>query len=199
MLDTLPYLAANSLWLASGMRATRAFRRALREPRRTQEALLLSLLRSSAGSEYGRRWQFDRIDSARAYQDAVPLVTYDDLEGEIEAIKRGRQGVLTTERVMMLEKTGGSSAASKYIPYTASLKREFQAAVAPWLADLCGHRRRLLRGSAYWSVSPLAAEREVTEGGLPVGFEEESEYFGSLGRWLLARLLATPRELPRVR
>src|SRR5262249_35033923 len=35
-------------------------------------------------------------------------------------------------------------------------------------------------------------------GGLPVGFEEDSEYFGPFARRLLARLLLTPRELPRI-
>jgi hypothetical protein len=195
---SLPYLAANVLWLAGGIKATRAFRASLREPRRIQEALLLELLRRNAGSEYGRRYDFGRLRSPREYQDAVPIVTYDDLEEEIEAIKRGRPRVLTEEPVLMLEKTAGSTGASKYIPYTAGLKREFQAAIAPWVADLYGRRPRMLRGGAYWSVSPLAAEREVTEGGLPVGFDEDVEYFGRLEQWVLARLMRTPRALPRV-
>src|SRR5207248_6173448 len=95
-------------------------------------------------------------------------------------------------------RTGGSTSASKYIPFTASLQREFQAAIAPWMADLYGRRPRMLGGGAYWSVSPLAPAPEVTEGGLPVGFEEDSEYFGAFARRLLARLLLTPRQLPRV-
>src|SRR5947207_2554001 len=168
MLDALPYLAANALWLGSGASATRAFRRALHAPRRAQEARLRSLLRRNASSEYGRRHGFAKIRSPREYQDAVPVVTYDAVEESIEAIRRGREGVLTAEPVRMLERTGGSTSASKYIPFTARLQREFQAAIAPWMADLYGRRPRMLSGGAYWSVSPLAAAPEVTEGGLPV-------------------------------
>ncbi|MGH7774863.1 MAG: GH3 auxin-responsive promoter family protein [Candidatus Binatia bacterium] len=189
---------ANSLWLASGLKAARVFRRALREPRKAQEAILMSLLLRNANSSYGGRYSFHRLRSIRDYQDAVPIVSYDSLEQEIEAIKRGRQGILTEEPVLMLEKTAGSTAASKYIPYTASLKREFQAAVAPWMADLYSHRPKMLFGGAYWSVSPLATGREVTEGGLPVGFEDDTEYLGTWERRLLSRLLLTPKELPRV-
>jgi hypothetical protein len=126
------------------------------------------------------------------------MVTYDALVEEVEAIKGGGQKVLTEAPVLMLEKTSGSTAAAKYIPYTIRLKREFQAAVAPWMADLHGRRPKMFFGGAYWSVSPLAAEREATEGSLPVGFEDETEYFGSFERRLLRRLLLTPPELPRI-
>ena len=71
MLDALPYLAANALWLGSGARATQSFRRALSAPRRAQEARLRSLLRRNAGSDYGRRHGFAEIRSPREYQDAV--------------------------------------------------------------------------------------------------------------------------------
>ena len=158
----------------------------------------MSLLRRNASSDYGQRYGFKGIRSAREYQNAVPVVNYEALREQIEAIKCGRQGVLTEEPVVMLEKTSGSVAASKYIPYTASLRREFQAALAPWMADLFGHRCQMLCGGAYWSVSPVASKREVTEGGLPVGFDEDTEYFGPLQRRLLARLILTPRELPHV-
>src|SRR3712207_181001 len=84
-LRALPYLVANGVWLASGSRATRAFRRALREPRRAQETLLATLLRRNARADYGRRYRFERLRAVRDYQDAVPIVTYDDLEVEIAA------------------------------------------------------------------------------------------------------------------
>jgi GH3 auxin-responsive promoter len=189
---------ANSLWVASGARAAGAFRRALKNPRAVQETLLLSLLRDNAAAEYGQRHGFSRLRSAREYQDAVPIVTYDSLRHEIEHIRRGDRGVLTREPVLMLEKTTGSAAAAKYIPYTARLKREFQTAVGAWMTDLYLHRPQMMCGGSYWSVSPLANEREVTPGGLPVGFDDDTEYFGALERWLLKRILLTPPKLPRI-
>jgi GH3 auxin-responsive promoter len=198
MKDTLGFVVANSLWLTSGARAACAFRRALKNPRRAQERRLLSLLRQNAATNYGERYGFQRLRSVREYQDAVPIVTYDSLEHEIDCIKRGERSVLTQEPVLMLEKTTGSTSAAKYIPYTASLKREFQVAVAAWMADLYIHRPRMLCGGTYWSVSPLARKREVTEGGLPVGFDDDTEYFGGVERWLLERFLLTPPELSQI-
>lgn len=198
MRDLLRFGVPNLLWLGSALPAAFRFRRALADPERAQIALLRNVLRRNRGSEYGRRYGFERIRSAREFQEAVPVVTYEVLREPIEAIRRGRQGVLTEAPVLMLEKTAGSGGAAKYIPFTAALKREFGAAVSAWVADLYWRRPRMLGGGAYWSVSPLAAEREVTEGGLPVGFEEDTEYFGRVERALLARLILTPPELPRV-
>jgi hypothetical protein len=192
------YFLANFLWLASGSFRTAAFYRSLHNPRAAQRARLFSLLKRNASCDYGRRYQFERLHSIDDYQNAVPLVTYDSLQNEIAAIKRGRQGILTVEPVISMEKTTGSTGASKYIPYTSSLKREFQAAVVPWTANLYSQRVKMIFGGSYWSITPLAAEREVTEGGLPVGCEDERDYFGTFQRALLRRLILTPRELARV-
>jgi hypothetical protein len=192
------YFVLNSLWLGGGAKAALKFRRALRRPRESQEAILVSVLGQNAGTRYGRTYRFHRLHTIRDYQNAVPVIGFDALTDEIGAIKAGRQGVLTEEPVLTLERTSGSTAAAKYVPYTARLLREFQAAIAPWLADLYFHRPEMLGGGAYWSVSPLASAPELTEGGLPVGFADDTEYFGGFGRRFLARLVITPPELPKI-
>ncbi|HEX6739675.1 MAG TPA: GH3 auxin-responsive promoter family protein, partial [Vicinamibacteria bacterium] len=176
---------------------TLAFARALRRPRAVQEAALQRILARNAGSDYGRRHGFAGVRSLREYQERVPTVRHEDLADEIAQTAAGRPGVLTTEPVLAFEKTTGSSAASKLIPYTASLLAELQAAVLPWMADVYRRHPALLLGGAYWSVSPLAAERERTAGGLPIGFEEEVQYFGALGA-ALGRVMLTPPGLARV-
>ncbi|HZA56204.1 MAG TPA: GH3 auxin-responsive promoter family protein, partial [Candidatus Udaeobacter sp.] len=190
------YFVLNSLWLFGGAKAALKFRRALRQPRESQEAILFSVLRQNAGTRYGRTYRFHRLHTIRDYQNAVPIIGFDALTEEIAAIKAGRHGVLTEEPVLALERTSGSTAAAKYVPYTARLLREFQAAIGPWMADLYCHRPEMLGGGAYWSVSPLASGPELTEGGLPVGFADDAEYFGGFGRRLLARLVITPPQLP---
>ena len=198
MSGSLKYYLANRLWLASGLARTRAFNRALNDPRAAQQTRLFSLLRGNARSQYGRRYGFERIKTIDDYQAAVPMVSYEALEDEIAAIKRGRQGILTEEPVTWMEKTTGSSGTSKYIPCTAGLQREFQAAVAPWMADLYRGQPRLKFGASYWSITPLAETREVTEGGIPVGCADEREYFSALDRRLLDVLILTPRQLAEV-
>src|SRR5262249_15626109 len=70
---------------------------------------------------------------------------------------------------------------------------------SPWIASV--HRRHpgLLGTTSYWSVSPAAREPERTEGGLRVGFEDDSEYFGPITRWALGRMFAVPGDVARIR
>jgi len=193
------FRAAHAVWLASQRGVARAFRAALDRPAAVQAARLRDVLARNAGTDYGRRFGFARIATPREYQDAVPVVTADELAPEIEAIKAGRPGVLTSEPVLCFETTGGSTGVPKYVPYTASLLAEFRRALAAWVIDLHTARPALREGGAYWSVSPPAREREVTAGGIPVGFEDDAQYFGPAQRWALRRLLLTPGELPAVR
>jgi hypothetical protein len=88
----------------------------------------------------------------------VPVVRYDDLSEEMEAIQAGRNGVLTSEPVLLLQPSSGSTAATKLIPFTATLRTQFNRAVSIWSADLFWHRPELMDGPAYWSVSPLAGQ-----------------------------------------
>lgn len=47
--------------------------------------------------------------------------------------------------------------ASKLIPYTTSLKAEFQRGLGAWIADLYAGKPTLMSGRAYWSITPPAA------------------------------------------
>ena len=132
------------------------------------------------------------------YQRRVPLAGYEDLAPAIERIAAGHQGELTAERVRLLEPTSGSRAATKHIPYTASLKREFGRAIAPWIVDLFRAEPRLLLGQAYWSVTPVTRHNARTPGGVPIGFEEDGEYLGPLQRRLVGATMAVPAEVKRL-
>jgi hypothetical protein len=192
------HLLGNTLWTLVNARAWLRYRRARRDPRRAQERILLDFLRRNAGTEYGRRHGYAKIRSVREFLEAVPVVTYDDLEQWVEAIRDGRQNVLTAEPVLMMEKTSGSAGAAKYVPYTASLRREFQNAVGAWMFDLFTARPSLLTGAQYWSITPVARAKEYTPGGLPVGFDDDTEYLGRLERLVLRWAMAVPGEVCRV-
>ena len=188
----ITHLAANCMWMLAHWAAYLRYRRALGNPRRCQQRIIFRFLRRNARSQYGQRHQYAKLKSVREFQDAVPIVRYEDLEPWIERIRHGVPNVLTTEPVLFLEKTSASSAESKYIPYTASLLREFQNAVGAWMFDLFTGRPSLLAGAQYWSISPLGRQREVTPGGLRVGIADDTEYLGPVARLALRRALAVP-------
>lgn len=103
---------------------------------RIQREKLFQIIKDNKKTDYGKKFDFNSIDSVSAYQREVPLTIYEDYVDYIEKIKDGKENVLTRGRVLLLEPTSGSTSASKYIPYTESLKKEFQKALKPWIYDL---------------------------------------------------------------
>jgi hypothetical protein len=198
MLRPLLYRALNALPLAGFRHAASQFDAALADPEEVQRKLLLELLKENQGCAFGKQHGFGSIHTVREYQERVPLVTYDDVAPWIERIKAGEHRVLTSEPVVAFEKSSGSASAAKYIPYTQTLRREFLSALAPWITDMHRAFPGIAGGCAYWLVTPLSREREITQGGIPIGFESDTEYFGPIQHWILRKTMAVPPELARV-
>ena len=186
---------ANGLWCLSLMDDALAFRLARGNVRAAQTKLLMGLLRRNAGTEFGRRWGFDSVRSTEDYRLRVPLSTYEDYQSDIASIMQGKQGVLTKDPVFLLEPTSGSTGSTKLIPYTSSLKAEFRRAIAPWVVGMFRRDPRLLSGKSYWSVSPVGRSVECTGSAVPIGFEDDSEYLGVIGRALVQATLAVPTDV----
>jgi len=114
------------------------------------------------------------------------VVGYEALAPWIERIEHGEREVLTREPVLVLERTSGSVAGPKHIPYTQGLLSDFGAATSPWLDDLAQTFPRLLSSRQYWSLSPASREPEVTRGGLRIGLDDDTEYFDSATRFAMS-------------
>ena len=74
--------------------------------------------------------------------------------------------------------TSGSSGAKKRIPYTRTLRRQFDRAIAPWIVDLFRKDPRAFAGEAYWSISP--------------GAESDEEILGPVQRRIVRAVQAVP-------
>ena len=175
--------------------ADRAFRSALARPREAQTERLRRYLGRNADTAFGRRYGFASIKSVAEYQQSVPLSTYDDLAPWIDRVAAGEPRVLTVDRVGHFALSSGSTRAAKLIPYTPTLHEEFRKAVAPWIVSLFRRQPDLARGRAYWSVSPVARERQRSAGGIAIGFEEDSAYLGGIWKRLIDRTMAVPADV----
>ena len=185
---------ANAAWLAASVPAWRRFRRALEGPEETQRGILRRLLSENAASAYGRAHGFGDIRSYEQFRARVPIVEYDALEPWIARIMRGEKSVLTREPVTRLVPTSGSTGGRKLIPFTAALQREFNAAIGPWMLDLCRAHPAVACGPAYWSISPtMPATAEASA--VPIGFDDDSAYLGGIRRRLVEATLAAPSAL----
>ena len=184
--------ATGAAWVAANSGGYWKYGRALADPAAAQRALLMEYVRLNADTEFGRCHGFSTIRSVADYQARVPLASYGDLAGSVGAIAEGRQGVLTREPVRGLALSSGSAAAAKRIPYTRRLQREFRRAIAPWVVDLSRRHPRAAFGGAYWSITPALPHPAAPPGAVRVGFDEDSEYVGGLGKRLVEATLAVP-------
>lgn len=151
---------------------------------------LKRLLKENSQTLYGRKYGFQHIRSYGEFAKRVPLTVYEDYEPYIQAMADGETGVLTKEKVTLFELTSGSSGSKKMIPYTKTLKAEFQRGIKPWLYDLYSKVNGVDRGKSYWSITPVTAGKSYTASGIPVGFEEDAEYFGWIEQGIMRRLFA---------
>lgn len=160
-----------------------------------QERKLKEILEKNMNTVYGKKYNFSKIKNFEEYKEKVPLTVYEDYLKYIEQIKRGEKNILTMEDVKLLELTSGSMSASKLIPYTEGLKKEFQAGIKPWIYSLYSSCPEMKKGKSYWSVTPVTTEKKYTSGKIPIGFEEDSEYFGKIEKYLLDMIFAHPKDI----
>lgn len=177
---------ANGLWLFTSHKTAKDFHKASRRVAETQSQLLQVYLSSNQHTAYLMH------HASRITNYQLPLTTYEDYIPYIERIANGETNLLTKDPVQLFELSSGSTSASKMIPYTPTLKREFRLGLSTWIHDLYTHHPNLIHGPAYWSISPLTSGPRHTPAGTPIGFEEDSAYLGFFGSIIESSLMAVP-------
>lgn len=192
----LPFLFQSAFTLTQCPEALKFFA-AMPHLQTAQEDMLFKYLRRNQETVFGKTHQFNSIRSVEDYRRQVPIRTYQDFVPLLEQIRQGQSQVLTTEPVRYFLPTGGTSG-TKLIPYTDSLKQEFQQALAPWLSDIARSFPRILGGKTYWSVTPPGHRLKTFKAQkIPVGFEDDSAYLGWKGV-LLGSIFAVPSWITQV-
>ena len=186
---------SNSLLFASSLAGTLQWRMATRRVGSVQARVLRRALYKNAATSFGREHGFSAIRNVGDYQERVPVRGYADLAPYIARAAAGERRVLTADAVESFALSSGSSAPSKLIPYTSSLLGDFRRGITPWLAGLYLEHPSLLFGKSYWQVSPVGIPGGVSSGGIPIGFGEDSEYFGRYRGALVRATLAVPEQV----
>jgi GH3 auxin-responsive promoter len=192
---------ANAAWWAASTPSWVAFHAALDDPARAQEQVLRRLLKRNADTAFGREHGFAEIRTPEQFASRVPPREYDDVRPWVERVRRGEARVLTGEPVLRLVPTSGSSAARKLVPYTASMQRELNRAIGPWISDLYRQHPGAARGPAYWSITPVAeqASSERDESAVPIGFDDDADYLGGWRKHAVAAVMAVPAVVGSIR
>ncbi len=145
----------------------RDFLWALDHPREAQErraARILDLVRDSAlGRSLG-------LASARTLDDlrrAAPVADPEELRPWLDRVAAGERGVLSSEPVLQLLETSGTTGAPKHLPATPAWAASVARAQKLWVLALARDHEAATRGRALTVVS--AAEHARSPGGLPIG------------------------------
>ena len=192
-------LLAWALWALRAKAKARRWCEAARHAAAAQSEVLLRIVRANGGTEFGRVHGFDAIDSAAAYQERVPLRSFDDFQPYIDRIAAGERRVLTAEDVVRFGLSSGSTAPAKLIPYTPSLLAEFREGIDPFVWRIFRAAPRAMLGKAYWSVTPVGTTPRRSAAGIPIGFDDERPYFDRITQTLLRATMAAPPELAALR
>ncbi|MFN5423652.1 MAG: GH3 auxin-responsive promoter family protein [bacterium] len=89
----------------------------INHPISAQREVLQDLVTSAQFTEFGRRYEFSKLFSTRAFKKAVPIHEYDDLKPYIERIMAGEQHLLWNTPINWFAKSSGTTSdKSKFIP-----------------------------------------------------------------------------------
>ncbi|MBP8725067.1 MAG: GH3 auxin-responsive promoter family protein [Saprospiraceae bacterium] len=109
----------NALW-SQYLKVHRAQMRAFIErPVESQAKELRKIVRTSASTEWGLRYGFDRYSKTSDWRSFLPVQDYETVKADIHRMMAGEKNVLWPGRVKYFAKSSGTTAdKSKYIPIT---------------------------------------------------------------------------------
>nr|WP_295929581.1 GH3 auxin-responsive promoter family protein [uncultured Dyadobacter sp.] len=81
-----------------------------------QEKWRTELVRTAAGTQFGKDHFFKDIQSFSDFREAVPVNDYEDLKPYVERIKSGENDILWPGKPLYFAKTSGTTSGTKYIP-----------------------------------------------------------------------------------
>ncbi len=158
---------------------------------KVQSDILKTILNNNSDTKYGKKYKFEKISSILHYQNEVPITDYEDYCPYINEIMHGEKNILTSDDVILLEPTGGSSGNLKLIPYTKNLKKAFNNGIKPWLSDLFLNYPDIINLPMYWSISPNINQDKI-KSKIKIGFENDIDYLENEFSQVIGKNLTIP-------
>lgn len=151
---------------------------ALASPRDAQFKLLDAIMKANASCEFGRRHNFSNMRSLEDFRARVPIANYESFAADIDRTAQTGISTLFNEAPVAFERTGGSSAGSKLVPYNTAMLSAFQCGVLPWMHGMLQRHSAVTEGPFYATISPATRQIEQTPCGSPIGLASDAVYLG---------------------
>jgi len=89
----------------------------MKYPCEVQEELLRKLISTAEHTQWGEHFDYQSIDNFKTFSERVPVVTYDQLQPQVERIMKGEQNILWPTEIKWFAKSSGTTSnRSKFIP-----------------------------------------------------------------------------------
>jgi hypothetical protein len=89
----------------------------MKYPCEVQEELLRKLISTAEHTQWGEHFDYQSIDNFKTFSERVPIVTYDQLQPQVERIMKGEQNILWPSEIKWFAKSSGTTSnRSKFIP-----------------------------------------------------------------------------------
>jgi len=100
-----------------------------RNPLKTQQKILISLLKEAQNTSFGIDHNFKDITTYDDFKKAVPVRDYEALKPYVDKVVAGEENILWPKKPLYFAKTSGTTSGAKYIPITKeSMPYHIQAA-----------------------------------------------------------------------
>ena len=117
-----------TLLTAVARRAKANFVKKTRQTEAVQEQFLYSLLLAYQDTELGRKYRLSEIKTIDQFRERIPVLPYSSYEPLTERIAQGEKNILTSDPVVYLNLTSGSTAKKKLIPVTKRFQNSLRQA-----------------------------------------------------------------------
>lgn len=163
-----------------------------RHPEAVQEQFLFSLLQAYRDTELGRKYKLGEIKTIDSFRDRIPVLPYSSYEPYTERIAKGEKNILTSDPVVYLNLTSGSTGTKKLIPVT----RRFQNSLRQANLTSIGFLNEALQSQKLQFGKLLATNSVQLLGRTSGGIEYGPASVGVLrmGKFLYEQLFAHPYE-----
>jgi hypothetical protein len=88
-------------------------------PFNVQQEMLFKLMLKAKDTEWGMKYDFEKIQSVEDFQNTVPLQTYDEIKPYVNRLRDGESNILWPGEIKWFAKSSGTTSdKSKFIPVT---------------------------------------------------------------------------------
>jgi len=152
----------------------------MKYPNEVQNELLYDLLKTASKTEIGRRYDFKTIKSYAVFKDRVPVISYEDIEKDIERCRQGKQNIFWPTSIKWFAKSSGTTnAKSKFIPVSTEALED------------CHYKAGKDMLSLYFNNnenSQLLTGKSLRLGGSNELYTKNNSYFGDLSSIIIQNL-----------